>query len=168
MPDQERWALQTASILADWFRQARFARAAELARSRRYGEATAVLSPNGKLPNDPKELDLLARIAAHQKRFDQAGRLWEIALRRSPGNEVYKQAIQRVARAKRDRRLRRLILINLAPALGAIALILALLFFGPWRPSAPKTQARSPQPVTIHSSDPQSAPAQPSLSPTKR
>ena len=57
----------------------RFARAAELARSLRYLEATMVLSPNGRLPIEPGELDLLARIAPQQKQFDQAGRLWEVA-----------------------------------------------------------------------------------------
>jgi len=78
MPEQESWAIQTRSIIKECFEQMRFARAAELARSRRYLEATMVLSPNGRLPIEPRELDLLARIAAQQKQFDQAGRLWEV------------------------------------------------------------------------------------------
>jgi hypothetical protein len=48
----------------------RFARAAELARSGEYSEAVAMLSPKGQVPEAACELDLLARIHAHQERFD--------------------------------------------------------------------------------------------------
>src|SRR6516162_1867212 len=117
MPEKDKWALQTLSILTEYFRQIRFARAAELARSRRYLEATVVLSPNGGLPTEPTELDLLARIAAQQKRFDQAARLWEAALQRSPDNETYKRAIQRTIAAKQNRRRIQLIAANLISAI---------------------------------------------------
>jgi type VI secretion system protein ImpK len=155
MPEKDKWALQTLSILTEYFRQIRFARAAELARSRRYLEATVVLSPNGGLPTEPTELDLLARIAAQQKRFDQAARLWEAALQRSPDNETYKRAIQRTIAAKQNRRRIQLIAANLISAILAAMLVLAVLHFGPWRARAPKNQLKGPEPTPIVSPEPQ-------------
>jgi hypothetical protein len=161
MQEKDIWTGQTLRILTEFFRQLRFARAAELARSRRYLEATVVLSPNGRLPTEPGELDLLARIAAQQKKFDQAGRLWEAALLRSPDNEAYKRAIQCALAAKRDLRRIQLIVVNLISALLAAVLLLALLYLGPWHLHAPKNHRKSPEPTPTISLGPQPAPSSP-------
>ena len=151
MSEQDKWALQTRSILTECFRQMRFARAAELARSCRYLEATVVLSPNGRLPIEPRELDLLARIAARQKQFDKAANLWELALQGSPENETYRRAIERTVVAKRNYRLRQVIAVNLIAVALAAALLLTFLHLLPWEWPAPKNQLKSPAPATVHS-----------------
>ena len=168
MAEQESWAIQTRSIIKECFEQMRFARAAELARSRRYLEATMVLSPNGRLPIEPRELDLLARIAAQQKQFDQAGRLWEVALQRSPDNENYKRAIQRAAAAKREGRRRQMIMLNLISVALAAALVLAFLHFRPWRVPTQKNPSESPHPAAIHSPGTQQTSPPPESSPHRQ
>jgi hypothetical protein len=165
MSEQEKWALQTRGILTECFRQMRFARAAELAKSCRYLEATVVLSPNGRLPIESRELDLLARIAARQKQFDKAAHLWELALQRSPENETYKKAIERTVTAKRTYRLRQVIAMNLIAAAFAVALLLAFLHLLPWERPAPKDQLKSPSPATVHLSGSQPASPQVGTSP---
>lgn len=87
-------------ILSGCFQEIRLARATELARSRRYLEATALLTPQGRLPGDDKELDLLARIAAQQRRFAEAERLWNDASKAAPQNLAYREAATRAARAR--------------------------------------------------------------------
>ena len=67
----------------------RFARAADLARSGKYLEAEAVLAPNGVMPESPRDLDLLARVATLQNQFSRAEKFWEAASRKSPGNQDY-------------------------------------------------------------------------------
>jgi hypothetical protein len=57
-------------------------------------EAEAVLMYDGDFPDSPRELDLLARIAARQGRFEAARRLWSTAAKMDPGNEVYRQCIE--------------------------------------------------------------------------
>jgi hypothetical protein len=157
MSEQEKWALQTRSILTECFRQMRFARAAELAKSCRYLEATVVLSPNGRLPIEPRELDLLARIAARQKQFDKASHLWELALQGSPENQTYKRAIERTVAAKRNYRLRQVIAVNLIAVALAVALLLTFLHLLPWERTGPKNQLKSPSPATVHSPGPEQA-----------
>ena len=86
--------------LKEFVDQVRFARAVELAHSRRFLEAEGLLSPNGRESSEPKELDLLARIAAQQKQFARARRLWESALTQPPENADYKRAIERTREAE--------------------------------------------------------------------
>src|SRR5947208_1678589 len=62
------------AALKDYSEQLRFARAAELARSRRYLEAEGLLAPKGRVSADPQDLDLLARIAAQQRQYARARR----------------------------------------------------------------------------------------------
>src|ERR1039458_8662088 len=89
-------------ILSGCFQEMRLARATDLARSRRYLEATALLTPQGRLPADAKELDLLARIAAQQRRFADAERLWNDASRVAPETTAYREAASRAARAQKN------------------------------------------------------------------
>jgi ferric-dicitrate binding protein FerR (iron transport regulator) len=56
---------------------------------------------HGRESSDPKELDLLARISAQQRRYRRARRLWESALKRSPGNADFERAIERTRDAER-------------------------------------------------------------------
>jgi hypothetical protein len=104
----------------------RFARAAELARFGRYLAAEGLLSPNGREPSDPKELDLLARISARQRRYRRARILWEIALKRSPGNTNYERAIERTREAERFQKMLRKAAMLALLGLAVIALVIAV------------------------------------------
>lgn len=95
-PEHEQWRHETRAALDECFDQIRFARAAELARSGRYVEAEGVLSPNGHPSEAPRDLDLLARIAAQQARLSDTRRLWEAALQKDSRNPVYKDCLQRL------------------------------------------------------------------------
>jgi tetratricopeptide (TPR) repeat protein len=80
----------------------RYAHAAELARTGNYLEAEALLTPNGRVPDSSRELDLLARMAAQQERFDDAARLWKAALERDPANINYKDCLQQLSNIQAD------------------------------------------------------------------
>lgn len=96
---------ETRTALQDWFAQIRLARATELAQSGRLLEAEAVLAQNGELPRNASELDLLARIAARQGRFDEARRRWNAAIQIDPGNEIYRQCLEHLTPARKIVRL---------------------------------------------------------------
>ena len=96
---------ETQTALQNCFAQIRLARATELAQSGRLLEAEAVLVQNGELPDNPRELDLLARIAARQGHFDEARRRWNAAIRIEPGNEIYHQCLEDLTPARRIVRL---------------------------------------------------------------
>ena len=108
------------AILSECFQEMHLARATELARSRRYLEATALLMPQGRLPADAKELDLLARIAAQQRRFADAERLWKCASSAGPENTAYRDAAIRAGRTRQN-----WIQIKQAVFAVAVALVLA-------------------------------------------
>jgi len=94
MDSPETTARELRTVLTDCFDQMRYARAAELARSQRYLEAEAILSPHGRIPAAPKVLDLLARISAQQGQYARARQLWSTALEITPGNADYERAVQ--------------------------------------------------------------------------
>lgn len=96
---------ETRTALQDCFAQIRLARATEFAQSGRLLEAEAVLAQNGELPRNANELDLLARIAARQGRFDEARRRWNAALQIEPENEIYRQCLEHLTPARRIVRL---------------------------------------------------------------
>ncbi len=151
MQQQERSALQTEYILKEYFGQIRFARAAELARSHRYLEAKQILAPNGKMPSDPRELDLLARIAANQKHFDEARRLWEEALRQVPDDPDFKHAMDQASSAKRVRHIRRVIIVAFITAIATAGLILTLVHFKVWGPFQLREVLKNAQPKPTQS-----------------
>lgn len=95
LPAEARTALQNC------FARIRLARATELAQSGRLLEAEAVLVQNGDLPRSASALDLLARIAARQGRFDEARRHWNAAIQMEPGNDVYRQCIDNLTPGRR-------------------------------------------------------------------
>ena len=99
MPSEMRNALHNC------FAQIRLARATELAQLGRLREVEAVLVPNGEFPHNARELDLLARVAARQGRFDEARRRWNAALQIEPGNNDYRQCIEHLTPARRIVRL---------------------------------------------------------------
>ena len=88
-------------MLETCFAKIRLARATELAQSRRFFEAEAILSPNGVFTDDPRELDLLARIAAKQEQFCKARQLWEAALQKAPANEEYSHCLEHARKWER-------------------------------------------------------------------
>ena len=94
--DREEWRSATRATIDEFAEQVRFARAAQLAQSDKYLEAEGVLCANGHLPENPRELDLLARIALRQGRNAQARRLWEAALSLDPQNETYQECLARL------------------------------------------------------------------------
>ena len=128
---EQQLPTQAQAALEECFAQIRLARATELAQSKRFLEAEAVLMPNGELPKSPHELDLLARIAAQQGRFDEARRLWNTALQKEPENEIYKQCLARLTPARRISRLIARSLDRLLPVLvwATIALSIGALVF---------------------------------------
>ena len=95
----------TQDALQTCFAQIRLARATELAQSGRLLEAEGVLTQNGNLPENASELDLLARIATRQGRFDEARRRWNSALQIDPKNEIYRQCIEQLTPTRRIVRL---------------------------------------------------------------
>lgn len=97
--------VETQNALQNCFAQIRLARATELAQSGRLLEAEAVLVQNGELPRGPNELDLLARIAARQGRFDEARQRWKAAMQIEPHNDVYRQCLENLTPARRIVRL---------------------------------------------------------------
>ena len=122
----EKPPLLLHDALKECFDQIRFARAAELARSRRYLEAEGLLSPNGRVSSVPRELDLLARISAQQRQYGRACRLWEAALQQSPGNTEYERAIECAKAAEHfQTKLRKAAMIALL-AFSAAVLIIAV------------------------------------------
>lgn len=96
---------ETQTALQDCFAHIRLARATELAHSGRLLEAEAVLAQNGELPRNASELDLLARIAARQGRFNEARRRWNAAIQIDQGNEIYRQCLEHLTPARRIVRL---------------------------------------------------------------
>jgi TolA-binding protein len=94
--EKEKYPQHLREALEECFAQIRLARATELARLRRFLEAETVLSPNGELPGNPEELDLLARIAVHRGQFSQARRLWQAILQQEPTHEPAKAALHRL------------------------------------------------------------------------
>jgi hypothetical protein len=157
---------QLRDTLKECFEQMRFARAAELARSRRYLEAEGLLAPNGRESSAPRDLDLLARISAQQRQYERARRLWETALQQSPGNADYERAIECTKDAERfQAMLRKCAMIALVCLAVAASVIGARKFFHRPFPSSVvegKKQASSlpatPQPAVA---TPQPAPATP-------
>ena len=101
MNSETQLASEGRAALEDCFAKIRLARATELAQSKRFLEAEAVLSPNGELTDNPSELDLLARIAAQQEQFGKARRLWEAALHASPAEVEYSQCLERARKWER-------------------------------------------------------------------
>lgn len=97
--------IEARQSLQNYFAQIRLARATELAQSGRLLEAEAVLVQNGELLHNAGELDLLARIAARQGRFNDARRCWKAAMQFEPGNDVYRQCLENLTPTKRIIRL---------------------------------------------------------------
>ena len=124
MNDQEQSVrAQARSVIEKFFDDIRLARATELAQLDKFAEAEAVLMNNGALPENVRELDLLARIAARQARFEQARRLWNKALQLEPANPLYQQSI---ASLTPTRRLGRMIALHEGKLLNVVVFTIAI------------------------------------------
>jgi type VI secretion system protein ImpK len=99
-PEQEQMRQETQAALDECFDQIRFARATELARAGKYPEAESLLSPPGQPAQVPRDLDLLARMAAQQGRYADARRFWEAALKIEPENNAYALCLEHLDQAK--------------------------------------------------------------------
>jgi uncharacterized protein HemY len=116
-------------MLETCFAKIRLARATELAQSKRFLEAEAILSPKGVLSDDPRELDLLARIAAKQEQFGKARKLWEAALQKSPTTGDYAECLEEVRKLENTSGLTVEVLnwvVWIMVALSIVAIIYAL------------------------------------------
>lgn len=105
---------QIRATLGAAFEQIRLARAAELARSSRLLEAAAILAPDGRLPENPQGLDMLARIAVRLQDFDTAQCCWRNASQMEPGNPAYAECLGELQLARRKERLRRKVVVGLS------------------------------------------------------
>lgn len=114
---------EARSVIEKFFDDIRLARATELAQLDKFAEAEAVLMNNGVLPDNARELDLLARIAARQARFEQARQLWMKALQLEPTNPLYKRSIDSLTPA---RRFGRIIALHEARLLNVLVFTIAL------------------------------------------
>jgi outer membrane protein OmpA-like peptidoglycan-associated protein len=118
----------------------RFARAAELARNGKYSEAVALLCPAGHAPKSPRELDLLARMATQQERYDEAARYWQSALNQDPGNKSYIDCLQQLSQvqlgADTDNGMARFAVWAVG---GAFILVVILVLFV-WKPQKSQSQ----------------------------
>lgn len=124
MNDQEQsLRAQARNVIEKFFDDIRFARATELAQLDKFAEAEAVLMNNGALPENARELDLLARIAARQARFEQARELWNKALQLEPANPLYQQSIASLTPA---RRFGRIIALHESKLLNALVFTIAI------------------------------------------
>lgn len=171
MTDRQDTEREIREVLKEHLEQIRFARAAELARSKRYLDAEGVLAPGGRVSSNPRELDLLARISAHQRRYGRARWLWEAALRESPDNTRFERAIEATKAAEHFQTIfRRGVLIALLLIAFATSLVAVWSFFR-HRPSTPKVGSvqrseertkQTPQspasPIAAQASQPQQRP----------
>lgn len=80
-------------IIRDFSLKLRLARSAELALAGSLYRAEELLMSGGELPQTAEELDLLARILVRQKRYVEAQKRWNDALRVSNGESRYQDAI---------------------------------------------------------------------------
>jgi hypothetical protein len=154
---EDNLAQQTRRTLGECFDQIRLARATELARSRRFLEAESLLSPKGRLPESARALDLLARIAAQQKRFRDARRFWEAALQKTPGDNGYQDAIRQLERAERANELCRKVSLVCVAVLSIATLVVLIVNFWPWHPHGTAKQ-QTPRVQQALPSQPQQKP----------
>jgi len=143
MESPEKALSQLHETLENYFRALRFARATEMARCGRFLEAEGLLSPDGRESSDPKELDLLARIAAQQQKYDRARRLWEQALQRSSDHALYERSIERTKEAKVLRERAQIGMI-IATAVLATVVAVFLTYTFIYRPRAEKDDEKPP------------------------
>ena len=130
------------------FAEIRFARATELAQSGRFLEAEGLLNQNGELPDNPDELDLLARIAGQRGQFDKARRYWTIAQQRGLNNPTYEsgiRGIQQVQDAAANRK--KVTTISLATAAVFAGIAIIVLFWPSKQLPLPKAPSPQVQPA---------------------
>lgn len=157
-----------ASAIEECLDEISFARAAELARTGMYLEAQALLSSQGRVPDSPRELDLLARIAAHQERFEDATRFWNAALKRDPDNATYRECLQQLSQIQAGGQpsgATRTHIMWYGIAVLAIVVLIGLFLFTHRTPTAEPGKSTATTSatgaVTAHPSESQNLPAPP-------
>jgi tetratricopeptide (TPR) repeat protein len=151
-------ATDARAALQRFFSEIRLARATELAQSRRFREAEAVLIQAGKLSENPRGLDLLARIAAQQGQFEKARYRWEAAQRRTPNPTAYVDNIRSLDAAQTAAAVKRKIVVISLGVIAIAALVAVSVTFWSGKklasPNAqiPRLQPSVPQQQTLQSS----------------
>lgn len=162
MIDHEQRLPEGARVaLEKFFAEIRFARATELAQSRRFLEAENLLNQNGELSDNPYELDLLARIAGQQGQFDKARRYWTVAQQRGLNNSTYESGIRGIQQAQ-DAAAKRKKVTAISLAIAAVIAGVAItVMFWPSKqlplPKAPLLQVQ-PAPTQLRKSEPSDPP----------
>jgi hypothetical protein len=129
------WQDKTRRTLDRYFMKVRLARATEMAQQGRYLTARSLLSLDGHLPQHSGELDLMARIAAHQGFYEEARSLWETALKRDVENELCLRALKVIPTSGQIRRKLWMAYVSVALIfLAATGIAVYLLY-----PTSPKT-----------------------------
>ena len=127
MGQQEEMVFGIREIVLEYFQEQRLSRATQLARLRHFAEARDLLMLNGATPTNAAELDLLARIAAQQRQFAEAQRLWNAAAAISPETVVYRDAASLAAKAHRKwREIRQLAFAISVGVVLAVAILTAI------------------------------------------
>jgi len=80
-------------IVEEFSLKLKLARSAELALAGSLFKAEELLMSGNELPKSAGELDLLARILVRQKRYAEAKKRWNDALRVSPDETCYEKAL---------------------------------------------------------------------------
>lgn len=114
---------EARTVIEKFFEDTRLARATELAQLDKFAEAEAALMQNGVLPENARELDLLARIAARQAHFEKARRLWNKAAQLDPENQAYKEYLASLTPV---RRLGRIIATHEGKLLNIVVLVIVV------------------------------------------
>ena len=83
----------TEEIVEEFSLKLKLARSAELALAGSLFKAEELLMSGNELPKSAAELDLLARILVRQKRYAEAQKRWNDALRVSPDETCYEKAL---------------------------------------------------------------------------
>jgi hypothetical protein len=134
----------TPEVLSRFLEQLLLARATELARSGRLLEAEALLT-SGRGPQSPKEMDLLARIAAQGHRYEQAKRLWTAARAGDPENQEYPRGMGALAEErKKQERIQKALLWA---SMGVIVLLTVLVCVMLWTKPSSGTEKSKPRAV---------------------
>jgi hypothetical protein len=121
-----------------------------------------VLIHDGKLPENPRDLDLLARIAAQQGQFEKAKHRWEAAQQRTSNVAAYASAIRSLEQAQKAAAVRRKIAVISLATIAVATIVSVSLTFWPRKklappnspiprlqPSAPQQQTPQPSPVSV-------------------
>ncbi|HKR59282.1 MAG TPA: OmpA family protein [Pyrinomonadaceae bacterium] len=115
---------QNAQRVRDLISKIEIARAADLAYRNHFEESETILAGVLRSDEQPHQaLDLLARIRAHQGRFQEAQSLWNRAVVADPANQSYRLALTRISEINQRQIRSRVAPIFLVSGVGVVLLV---------------------------------------------